>query len=77
MRGIGKAEIPFAACLPMSGSLLAEMAATAAISSFSLRSLAKPLISLTARSTALVMPRLMPIGSMPAATALSPSLMIA
>ena len=62
--------------VPISASLLAEMAATWAISSFSLMSLALFLMSSTAISTAFSMPRLMSIGLMPAATHLRPSLII-
>ena len=53
------------------------MAATWAISSFSLMFLAFFLMSATATSTALAMPRLMPMGLIPAATAFRPSLMMA
>ena len=62
--------------LPISMSLLAEMAATWAISSFSLMSLALFLMSATATSTALAMPRLISMGLIPAATDFRPSLII-
>ena len=62
--------------LPISMSLLAEMAATWAISCLSLMSLDCFLMSSTAISTAFAMPRLMSIGLMPAATLLRPSRII-
>ena len=62
--------------LPISISLLAEMDATCAISSLSLMTLDCFLISSTASSTALSIPRFNPIGLMPAATLLRPSLIM-
>ena len=62
--------------LPISWSLLAEMAATCEISSFSLMSFALFLMSSTAMATAWAMPRLMSMGLIPAATDFSPSLIM-
>ena len=59
---------------PISESLLAETDATSEISSLSLISLEFFLISSTAISTALSMPRFSSMGVMPAATDLRPSL---
>ena len=62
--------------VPISMSLLAEMAATWEISSFSLMSFALFLMSSTAISTAFAMPRLMSMGLIPAATDFRPSLIM-
>ena len=62
---------------PISGSLLAEIAATFLISSEPATARAFFLISFTATATALSIPLLIEIGAIPAATALSPSFTIA